>query len=107
MGGGRQHFLPKQFTDEEGNPGTRSDGRNLITQWQTFHPNGKYVYNKAQLNAVDASQTDHLLGLFYPSVFPFNYTIESDKPTLSEMVPKALEILKKNPKGFFLFIEGI
>ena len=28
------------------------------------------------------------------------------EPTLTEMVEKALEILKKNPKGFFLLVEG-
>lgn len=27
-------------------------------------------------------------------------------PSLAEMTIKALRILKKNPKGFFLFVEG-
>jgi alkaline phosphatase len=28
------------------------------------------------------------------------------EPTLEEMVEKALQILKKNEKGFFLLVEG-
>ena len=28
------------------------------------------------------------------------------EPTMEEMIEKALEILKKNPKGFFLLVEG-
>ena len=28
------------------------------------------------------------------------------EPTMLEMVEKALQILKKNPKGFFLLVEG-
>jgi hypothetical protein len=28
------------------------------------------------------------------------------EPTMDEMVEKTLQILKKNPKGFFLLVEG-
>lgn len=49
------------------------------------------------------------LGLFTPSHVDFNYKVNgiSDTiPTLTEMTMKAIEILKTNPKGFFLFIGG-
>lgn len=52
----------------------------------------------------------HILctGLFAPS----HMTYEADRlpssvePTLTEMTAKAIQILKKNPKGYFLLIEG-
>lgn len=37
------------------------------------------------------------------------YNIDSDhtvKPTLAEMVGKALDVLEKDQKGYFLFVEG-
>lgn len=39
---------------------------------------------------------------------PYNSekTSNSDKPSLEEMVGKALDILEKDKKGFFLFVEG-
>lgn len=48
-----------------------------------------------------------MLGLFDSSHMPYN--IDSDhavKPTLAEMVGKALDVLEKDPKGYFLFVEG-
>ena len=38
-----------------------------------------------------------------------NYEYErnnSNEPSLQEMTEKAIEILKKNPNGFFLLVEG-
>jgi alkaline phosphatase len=31
---------------------------------------------------------------------------DSKEPSLQEMTEKAIQILKKNPKGFFLLVEG-
>lgn len=48
-----------------------------------------------------------MLGLFDSSHMPYN--IDSDhavKPTLVEMVGKALDVLEKDQKGYFLFVEG-
>ena len=30
----------------------------------------------------------------------------SDQPSIVEMTEKAIQILSRNPKGFFLFVEG-
>lgn len=51
LGGGRGMFLPSNVTDEEGAPGSRSDGENLIESWLTSKTNAtaKYVWNKADL----------------------------------------------------------
>lgn len=46
------------------------------------------------------------LGLFEPK--DCRYELERDPstdPSLTEMMEKAIKILSKNPKGFFLFVE--
>ncbi|XP_026467187.1 membrane-bound alkaline phosphatase-like [Ctenocephalides felis] len=114
LGGGRQKFLPKDIKDEEQEPGQRSDGRNLIEEWKTeMGKKGKseYVWNKKQLDAVDADKTDFLLGLFENNHCKYHLDVvdgnlESKEPSLAEMVAKAIDILGKEEKGFFLFVEG-
>ena len=32
---------------------------------------------------------------------------KAGEPSIAEMVEKAIEILQKNPKGYFLLVEGI
>lgn len=51
MGGGRQEFLPTTVQDVEGNPGKRTDGVNLIKEWQHKHRkhNAQYIQSKAEL----------------------------------------------------------
>lgn len=48
-----------------------------------------------------------MLGLFDNLHLP--YHLQADravKPSLAEMVSKALDVLEKDPKGYFLFVEG-
>ncbi|KAK3599103.1 hypothetical protein CHS0354_016360 [Potamilus streckersoni] len=68
-----------------------------------------YVWNKQQFDNVNPRNTDYLLGLFEPS--HMQYELERDKsgngePSIAEMTQKAIQILQKNEKGFFLFVEG-
>lgn len=60
---------------------------------------------------VDASQTDYLLGLFEGGVMKYHLDVvaersEEKEPSLLQMTAKAIEILNKNQKGYFLFVEG-
>ncbi|KAM4651230.1 alkaline phosphatase-like [Discoglossus pictus] len=114
MGGGRKYMYPKNTpdveypTDEKAN-GTRLDGVDLIKVWQDQKPNkqARYVWNREQLMAVRPQDVDFLLGLFEPA--DMMYELDRNKtmdPSLPEMVDKAIQILKKNPKGFFLLVEG-
>ena len=32
---------------------------------------------------------------------------DTNEPSLKEMTEKAIQILKKNPNGFFLLVEGV
>lgn len=111
MGGGRTYFLPKTAIDPEypAVKGRRKDGRDLTAEWQTKF-NGKYVWNKAQFDAIDPENTKSLLALFEPSHVQYEADrVERDgagEPSIAEMTDKAIDILKKNDKGFFLMVEG-
>jgi len=112
MGGGRAQFLPQTVTDPEDpkKTGARKDGRNLVDAWLKRYGDGAaYVWNQQQLQSLNMSKTKHLLALFEPSHMQFEVDRVRDKagePSLAEMTFKAISILEKNPKGFFLLVEG-
>ncbi|XP_050395397.1 alkaline phosphatase, tissue-nonspecific isozyme [Patella vulgata] len=69
----------------------------------------KYVWNKGQFDTVDPQATDYLLGVF--STSHMSYELDRDnsstgQPSIAEMTRKAIQILKKDDDGFFLFVEG-
>ncbi|KAK2496745.1 hypothetical protein MC885_012820 [Smutsia gigantea] len=115
MGGGRKYMFPKNRTDveyktDEKSRGTRLDGLDLIDIWKSFKPRHKhshYVWNRTELLALDPSTVDYLLGLFEPGDLQYELNRNNvTDPSLSEMVETAVKILSKNPKGFFLLVEG-
>jgi len=111
MGGGRALFLPKDVVDPEypGQHGVREDGRNLIDAWKANHPQRVFVWNAAQLAQVSVASTTQLLGLFEPDHMHFEADRSTDaggEPSLADMTAKAIEILQKRGKGFFLLVEG-
>ncbi len=110
LGGGRTYFLPNTVFDPEyaTTKGRRTDGRNLTTEFTTKF-GGEYVWNKAQFDAINPAATTKLLGLFEPSHMQYDYDRSADtagEPSLAEMTDKAIDVLKKNPKGYFLMVEG-
>ncbi len=112
MGGGRSYFMPKTLPDPEyGTAGRRNDGRNLTAEWVSSRgSNAKYVWNKDGFNAADPASTEYLLGLFEANNhMQYEADRANDKagePSLTEMTEKAIKMLEKNPKGFFLLVEG-
>ncbi|MDA1371494.1 MAG: alkaline phosphatase [Proteobacteria bacterium] len=112
MGGGRRSFLPRQrgaADPETGNPSERLDDRNLTEEWLQKHENATYVWNKQQFDAIDPAETEHLLGLFDPSHMEYSLDIATDRggePSLSEMTAKAIQILARNEKGYYLNVEA-
>ncbi|XP_071453344.1 alkaline phosphatase, tissue-nonspecific isozyme-like, partial [Hetaerina americana] len=115
LGGGRRHWLPKVARDPESSSeeGRRLDGRNLVDDWlrdkKRRGVRGHYVWNKGQFDAINPKHVDQLLGLF--SYSHMDFEADRDKsdegdPSLAEMTRKAIQILSKNPQGFFLFVEG-
>lgn len=111
LGGGRSYFLPNTLKDPEYSTqkGRRQDGRDLTLEWTSKYNNSDYVWNKAQFDAVNPAATDHLLGLFERSHMRYEADREADaggEPSLAEMTEKAIRILQKNPKGFYLMVEA-
>ncbi len=110
LGGGRRSFIPKTVTDEEENHnGERLDHRDLTAEWLTHYPAAKYVWNHAQFDAINPDTTQHLLGLFSMSHMAYELDRPRDKagePSLTQMTEKAIKILQKNPKGYFLHVES-
>lgn len=97
LGGGRRHFV--------GTGGSRTDGKDLVTQLKA---NGyTYTANATEFRAVNAANTNKLLGLFTNSHMAWeldrNPALE---PSLSEMTSTAIDVLAKSNKGFYLMVEG-
>jgi alkaline phosphatase len=110
LGGGRSRFMPNTVNDPEdaGLKGERKDGRNLTSEWVSKF-GGQYVYDQAGFNAIDPATATHLLGLFERSHMEYEADRSTDtagEPSLAEMTSKAIDILKKNRKGFFLQVEA-
>ncbi|XP_053394037.1 alkaline phosphatase-like [Mercenaria mercenaria] len=119
MGGGRRFFRRYDQPDPEHGSNAhygRRDGRDLVQEWQEGqHILGrtyKYVWNVSDFDSVNPATTDSILGLFEYSHMQYelerkdpNHEVAGE-PSLAEMTEKAIKILSKNPKGFFLLVEG-
>lgn len=110
MGGGRQQFLSTSIKDPEypRKKGVRGDGRNLIAEWQTRHPDGLFVWNRRQFDAIPVNFKGKILALFEPShmAYEADRVIDNaDEPSLAEMTAKAIDQLQRGPHGFFLMVE--
>ncbi len=104
MAGGLRHFIAQ---DQKGSK--RNDGRHLVEEMRK--KGYAYVTNSAELSAVDPTCTDKLLGLFANSHMAYeldrgNVPELGKQPSLAVMTKTALSILGRNPKGFFVMIEG-
>jgi alkaline phosphatase len=111
LGGGRRSFIPLETVDPEdkNRHGQRKDGRDLTKEWLKKFSNPGYVWNLAQLQKTDTKKTDHLLGLFDYSHMDYDADRTGDvggDPSLTEMTLKAMDILARNDKGYFLMVES-
>ena len=92
LGGGSKFFLPKSAKESK-----RGDERNLISEAK--EAGYKYIDSKEALSSVEGP---YVLGLFQSGPM----TTLANEPSIAEMTEKAIEILDKNEKGFFLMVEG-
>jgi len=92
FGGGRHFFLPR--TDKNSK---RTDDRNLIDEAKKV--GYCYIKTAKELDCVSGS---YVLGLFQLDAL----TTKQPEPSLAELTKKAVEILSKDKKGFFLMVEG-
>jgi alkaline phosphatase len=98
FGGGTQFFTPVATG------GKRADGRNLLDELQA--KGWRVASNTAQMTALSAT-LQPVIGLFGQSHLAFEAARDPVKqPLLADMTGKAIDILSRNPNGFFLVVEG-
>lgn len=100
MGGGRNHFTPR---DAGRNPEGRPDGRDLMKE---FAAQG-YAVAATRAEMQSARVGRKFVGIYSASSH-LDYTLKrrAEQPTLAEMTAKSIELLSKDPDGFFLMVEG-
>ena len=103
LGGGRAHFLPADVTDEEGDPGLRTDGRNLVEE--VTAAGGQYAWNDETFMALTAPGNAPVLALFEASHMEYAHD-RTGEPTQAEMTAAAIEALDRNENGYYLMSEG-
>jgi alkaline phosphatase len=111
LAGGRARFLPTGARDPEYPEltGARRDGRDLIAEWRTRHPDGRFVWDAAGLAALDLQHTAKVLGLFQPDHLAFEHDRPADRagePSLADLTRAALTVLGRHDEGFVLMVEG-
>jgi alkaline phosphatase len=115
LGGGLAHFIPRtKSCAAAGEPGRgvpdapsrRKDDDDLVAEAKAA--GFAFVTNRKAL--LEGPAPARLLGLFCPSNLP--YAIDRDEPgeaevpTLAEMTARAIEVLGRGDKGYFLVVEG-
>jgi alkaline phosphatase len=113
LGGGLDYFLSKNLIEDSKYsniiakiPYSASLSPKLQTDevFENLIKSGyQIVFNKKDFQK---TKDDKLFGLFAPVYLPFNVETKSTVPTLKEMAEKALKIVSKNDKGFFLLVEA-
>ena len=99
LGGGEDEFLPTAKSGCYPQSGERGDGRDLISE--AISAGYTYVCDEAGFTSVDPSSTSRLLGLFADEGMSRPFA-----PTLAAMTQMAIDILSRDPDGFFLMVEG-
>ena len=108
LGGGSRNFIPSNVAGSK-----RKDDRNVANEFKGL--GYSVVGNKTDLMSL--KNPDKILGLF--TLDTMNVYIDreiiknpkvlgsfTDQPSLMDMTKKTLEVLDKNPNGFFAMIEG-
>ncbi|AOK28072.1 MULTISPECIES: alkaline phosphatase [Burkholderia] len=105
MGGGRNHWTPfDPVTNKRG----RADGRDLLAELRA-----KGYAVAATKDQLAQAGGNKLIGLF-SSTSHLEYELDrvagkgegATQPSLAEMTAKAIDVLSRNPNGYFLMVEG-
>ncbi|QWD75038.1 alkaline phosphatase [Polynucleobacter sp. TSB-Sco08W16] len=110
LGGGSAYFYPQSAKGSK-----RKDEKNLV---ESFKSNGYQVaFTKQELiSAAQSKNTKKLFGVFHPDnmdgsldrLYLKKNTVEQypNQPDLTEMTQSAIDVLSRNPNGFFLMVEA-
>ena len=106
LGGVSYYWRPYNATST---PRGRPDGRDLVAELQG--QGYSFASDLAGIHAAPATAGSKLIGLFDFALSQGHMSYELDRdaakePSLSQMTTKAIDILSKNGKGFFLMVEG-
>lgn len=106
LGGISQYWRPYEAKSQ---PRGRPDGRDLVSELEGhgYH----FVTDRSGLNAAPTDDHARLIGLFDFAAAEGHMSYELDRdpllePSLADMTLKALDILARNRKGYFLMVEG-
>jgi alkaline phosphatase len=113
LAGGEAYLLPEGTAGRHGE-GTRTDGRNLIEE--ATAAGYTVVYTREELLALDTATTDKVLGVFAADHTFHDQDFERNQveglphyvetaPTIGEMAEVALQIVSRDPEGFFVVVE--
>lgn len=105
LAGGLQYFTPPTASKKS----KRTDQRDIVAQAK--QKGYTFVSNASELQALDVDKVQKLLGLFSNShmcyeIDRLNEAACTEQPSLAEMTRAALAVVSKNPKGFFVMVEG-
>ncbi len=105
LGGISSYWIPYDATAKRGRP----DKRDLVAELQAKGYTS--VTDLPSLNAAPTTAGSKLIGLFDQALSQGHMSYEVDRnpavePSLAQMTTKALDLLSKNGKGFFLMVEG-
>lgn len=79
----------------------RDDGQDLIKEIKNLGYD--YVTTKDQMKS---SSSNKIWGMFDPKSMSYDLDRKAEEPSLAEMTKKAIDILSREDKGFFLMVEG-
>ena len=110
LGGGSAYFYPQSTKGSR-----RKDEKNLV---ENFKLKGyRLAFTKQELlSASESKDTKKLFGVFHPDnmdgsldrLYLKKNTVEQfpNQPDLTEMTQSAIDVLSRNPNGFFLMVEA-
>ena len=110
LGGGSAYFYPQSTKGSR-----RKDEKNLV---ENFKLKGyQLAFTKQELlSASESKDTKKLFGVFHPDnmdgsldrLYLKKNTVEQfpNQPDLTEMTQSAIDVLSRNPNGFFLMVEA-
>jgi len=118
LGGGAKYFLPPNSPLLGNIQSARTDNRNLVDEFKK----AGYMFVSTASELEHSGRAEKLLGFFHGAEMASRYDRNRaregisaakeavgkfpDQPTLELMTRQALNVLAKNPNGFFLMIEA-